>query len=77
MINYNNLSFIHYLNLVFESTQQECRKFQSPFSAHNCFIPEAMPATEKKGPEMLFSMTSKPEITTHFRQAMVSGLFFL
>lgn len=35
MINYNNLSFIHYLNLEFESTQQECRKFQSPFSARS------------------------------------------
>lgn len=35
MINYNNLSFIHYLNLAFESTQRECRKFQSPFSAHS------------------------------------------
>lgn len=35
MINYNNLSFIHYLNLAFESTQRECRKFQSPFSARS------------------------------------------
>lgn len=44
--------------------------------AHNCFIPEAMPATEKNGPDMLLSMTLKPEITTDFRQAMVSGLVF-
>lgn len=44
--------------------------------AHNCFTPEAKPATEKKGPDMLLSMTAKPEITTDFRQAMVSGLVF-
>lgn len=44
--------------------------------AHNCFTPQAMPATAKKGPDMLLSMTSKPEITTDSRQAIVSGLVF-
>lgn len=33
-----------------------------------------MPATEKKGPDMLLSMTLEPEITTDFSQAMISGL---
>lgn len=54
MINYNNLCFIHYLNLAFESTQQECRKSKVlSLLTNNCFIAEVTPVTEKKGLDTL------------------------